>query len=128
MGYDGKPYEQMDDLGGKKPYFWFNTHIPSYPHFLKPSIATSGSKNSTAVGSPAAKISRSTRRPKAKPLAMSSEPVKVGSLMRPRQPTAVRGFSKYVLRGFCGFFFGGGNWVVKVLEGFFMEVNHILTH
>ena len=24
---NGKPYEQMDDLGGKNPYFWFNTHI-----------------------------------------------------------------------------------------------------
>ncbi len=23
---NGKPYEQMDDLGGKNPYFWFNTH------------------------------------------------------------------------------------------------------
>ena len=23
----GKPYEQMDDLGGKNPYFWFNTHF-----------------------------------------------------------------------------------------------------
>ena len=26
----GKPYEQMDDLGGfYHPYFWFNTHILS---------------------------------------------------------------------------------------------------
>ncbi len=26
--YNGKPYEQMDDLGGiYHPYFWFNTHI-----------------------------------------------------------------------------------------------------
>ena len=24
---NGKPYEQMDDLGGKHHYFWFNTHI-----------------------------------------------------------------------------------------------------
>ena len=24
----GKPYEQMDDLGGfYHPYFWFNTHV-----------------------------------------------------------------------------------------------------
>ena len=23
---NGKPYEQMDDLGGF-PYFWFNTHL-----------------------------------------------------------------------------------------------------
>ena len=23
---NGKPYEQMDDLGGKKTYFWVNTH------------------------------------------------------------------------------------------------------
>ena len=22
---NGQPYEQMDDLGGKHPYFWFNT-------------------------------------------------------------------------------------------------------
>ena len=22
-----KPYFLMDDLGGKNPYFWFNTHI-----------------------------------------------------------------------------------------------------
>ncbi len=22
MVYNGKPYEQMDDLGGKNPYFW----------------------------------------------------------------------------------------------------------
>ena len=26
----GKPYEQMDDLGGF-PYFWVDTHIYSYP-------------------------------------------------------------------------------------------------
>ncbi len=26
--FHGKPYEQMDDLGGKNhPYFWFNTHM-----------------------------------------------------------------------------------------------------
>ena len=25
--FHGKPYEQMDDLGGFHPYFWFNTHI-----------------------------------------------------------------------------------------------------
>ncbi len=24
-----KPYEQMDDLGGKKHHFWFNTHVNS---------------------------------------------------------------------------------------------------
>ena len=25
---NGKPHEQMDDLGRvKNPYFWFNTHI-----------------------------------------------------------------------------------------------------
>ena len=23
---NGKPYEQMDDLGGIFSYFWFNTH------------------------------------------------------------------------------------------------------
>ena len=23
----GKPYEQMDDLGGKNPYFWVDTHM-----------------------------------------------------------------------------------------------------
>lgn len=89
-----------------------------------PSIATSGSKNSTAVGSPAAKISRSTRRPKAKPLAMSSEPVRVGSLIRPRQPTAVRGFSKYVLRCFME-----GNWVFAghVLGGSWRWITSWLT-
>ena len=26
--HGSKPYEQMDDLGGKNhPYFWFNSHI-----------------------------------------------------------------------------------------------------
>ena len=25
----GKSYEQMDDLGGGFPYFWFNTHFLS---------------------------------------------------------------------------------------------------
>ena len=95
-------------------------HIPTF----FPSIATSGSKNSTAVGSPAAKISRSTRRPKAKPLAMSSEPVRVGSLIRPRQPTAVRGFSKYVLRCFME-----GNWVFAghVLGGSWRWITSWLT-
>ena len=24
---NGKPYEQMDDLGGKHPYFWVDTHM-----------------------------------------------------------------------------------------------------
>ncbi len=24
--FHGKPNFLMDDLGGKKPYFWFNTH------------------------------------------------------------------------------------------------------
>ena len=28
-GNNGKPYEQMDDLGIKNHYFWFNTQIPS---------------------------------------------------------------------------------------------------
>ena len=28
--YKGKPYEQMDDLGGKIPYFWRATHIPTW--------------------------------------------------------------------------------------------------
>ena len=27
MVYNGKPYEQMDDLGVLPPYFWFNTHM-----------------------------------------------------------------------------------------------------
>ena len=27
---NGKPYEQMDDLGGFSPYFWVDTHM----HFL----------------------------------------------------------------------------------------------
>ncbi len=28
---NGKPYEQMDDLGGKNhPYFWVDTHIGAY--------------------------------------------------------------------------------------------------
>ena len=28
---NGKPYEQMDDLGGKRyPYFWFNTHLSCF--------------------------------------------------------------------------------------------------
>ena len=25
--FHGKPYEQMDHLGGFPPYFWFNTHM-----------------------------------------------------------------------------------------------------
>ncbi len=25
--HGSKPYEQMDDLGGKNPYFWVNTPI-----------------------------------------------------------------------------------------------------
>ncbi len=29
----GKPYEQMDDLGGFHPYFWFNSHV-RYPKKL----------------------------------------------------------------------------------------------
>ena len=24
--HKGRPYFLMDDLGGKNPYFWFNTH------------------------------------------------------------------------------------------------------
>ncbi len=31
---NGKPYVLVDDLGGKKPYFWFNTHI-DVTHFEK---------------------------------------------------------------------------------------------
>ena len=27
----GKPYEQMDDLEGKTPYFWFNTQYGHQP-------------------------------------------------------------------------------------------------
>ena len=27
MVYNGKPYEQMDDLGGKNPYSWRATQI-----------------------------------------------------------------------------------------------------
>ena len=29
--YHGKPYEQMDDLGGFSHDFWFNTHMPFSP-------------------------------------------------------------------------------------------------
>ena len=65
-----------------------------FPMISPPKHATSGSKNSTAVGSPAARTSSSTRRPRARPLGTSSAPVRVGSEMRPRQPTAVRGFSR----------------------------------
>ncbi len=45
-----KPYEQMDDLGGFPPYFWFNTQNPgwfvkTHPSFLmdptSPAIVTS---------------------------------------------------------------------------------------
>ena len=28
---NGKPYEQMDDLGGKQPYSWKHPHIYIYP-------------------------------------------------------------------------------------------------
>ena len=32
---NGKPYEQMDDLGGKNPYFWFNTQMHQPPELSK---------------------------------------------------------------------------------------------
>ena len=41
MGYpkmdgenNGKPYEQMDDLGGFPPFFWFNTHMQWFSSVL----------------------------------------------------------------------------------------------
>ena len=41
--FHGKPYEQMDDLGGKKPYFWFNTHI-------SPQVSKVSMDGSTSTG------------------------------------------------------------------------------
>ena len=35
---NGKPYEQMDDLGGFPHYFWFNTHLKHGDIPFQPSL------------------------------------------------------------------------------------------
>ena len=45
MVYNGKPYEQMDDLGGFNPRIFGNTHLlPPFP-LLKQMLLFSGSKD-----------------------------------------------------------------------------------
>ena len=53
-----------------------------------------GSRSSVAVGSPRSSTSRRNPRAIRSPAAMSCEPSRRGSMMRPFQPTVVRGFSK----------------------------------
>ena len=53
-----------------------------------------GSRNSVAVGSPRSITSRRNERASRRPAAMSCEPSRCGSMIRPFQPTVVRGFSK----------------------------------
>ncbi len=53
-----------------------------------------GSRNSVAAGRPSAVTSRRKARAVRRPAAMSWEPSRCGSLIRPFQPTVVRGFSK----------------------------------
>ncbi len=55
-----------------------------------------GSSTSPPHGRPSSLISSSKRRAVCSPVAMSHEPSRCGSLIRPFQPTVVRGFSKYV--------------------------------
>ena len=52
------------------------------------------SRNSVAQGSPSEVMSASRRRASRKPSLISKLPSRRGSLMRPFQPTLVRGFSK----------------------------------
>ena len=94
------PLNITGQLGWLFPIEWKNKQVmfQSPPtrslNIIQPGHATRGSRNSTAVGSPALSTSSSTRRPSARPRGTSSAPVSVGSEMRPRQPTAVRGFSR----------------------------------
>ena len=53
-----------------------------------------GSRNSVAHGRPSAVTSRRKPRARRRPVAMSWEPFRCGSLIRPFQPTVVRGFTK----------------------------------
>src|ERR1039457_1231601 len=53
-----------------------------------------GSRSSVAVGMPRSRTSRRNRRAILRPEAMSFDPSRWGSMMRPFQPTVVLGFSK----------------------------------
>ena len=54
-----------------------------------------GSRNSVPAGSPSSIRSISRRRARRRPSLMAKLPSRCGSLIRPFQPTVVRGFSKY---------------------------------
>src|SRR5712691_2217264 len=54
-----------------------------------------GSRNSQPAGTPSAARSSSSRRARRSPSLIANEPSRRGSLIRPFQPTVVRGFSKY---------------------------------
>lgn len=53
-----------------------------------------GSSASVASGRPISASSTSSRRAMCRPSSISKEPLRCGSLIRPFQPTVVRGFSK----------------------------------
>ena len=53
-----------------------------------------GSRNSVAASTPISASWRSSLRARKSPLEMSNEPSRLGSLMKPFQPSEVRGFSK----------------------------------
>ncbi len=53
-----------------------------------------GSRNSQPAGSPISARSSSRRRAWRRPSLIEKEPSRFGSLIRPFQPTVVRGFSK----------------------------------
>src|ERR1035437_5612052 len=70
---------------------------PIAAHEIKSAMycGTMGSRNSVAAGKPMPVICSNSRRAIFKPVSMSCEPSRCGSLINPFQPTIVRGFSKY---------------------------------
>ncbi len=60
-----------------------------------------GSRNSQPTGRPSAETSSSSFRASRRPLLTAKVPSRSGSLIRPFQPSVVRGFSKYTRITMC---------------------------
>ena len=69
---------------------------PIAAHVIRSAMycGTMGSRNSVAAGSPRPLMSSKSFRAIFKPVSMSCEPSRCGSLINPFQPMVVRGFSK----------------------------------
>ena len=76
---------------------------PIAPHEIKSAVYCGliASRNSVPAGRPILATSNKNPRARRSPLLIWNEPSRLGSLIKPFQPTVVRGFSKYTRMTIC---------------------------